>query len=224
MCNRYSLSKKQERIITREHGSVEFYFMQRFNIAPTQRAQVVVIENGKLVGREMIWGWTSQFGLLTNAQSETAHEKIFKDALAERRCLVPADGFFEWKTGKPAQPYRFVLPSRAVFWMAGLWRETPAKKGSGASSISHAEFTILTTAARGIVRSFHDRMPVILPEAELGSWLAAPIDGVIGPNGILARSLFETLEAYPVTTKMSNPRFESPEAIEPIRVAQGELF
>ncbi len=210
MCNRYSLTKKQERIITREYGSVEFYFMQRFNIAPTQKAQVVVVENGKLVCREMKWGWTSKFGPMTNAKAETAHEKLFKEALAERRCLVPTDGFYEWKQGKPAQPYRFVLPSRGVFWMAGLGRED--------------EFTILTTAARGLVRSFHERMPLILAESELESWLADPLERIIQPNGILAHGISELFEAYPVTTEMSNPRFESPECIEPIEIAQKELF
>jgi putative SOS response-associated peptidase YedK len=68
MCNRYSLSKKQERIITREYGSVEFYFMQRFNIAPTQKVQLIVVENCKLVSREIKWGWTTKFGLMTNAR------------------------------------------------------------------------------------------------------------------------------------------------------------
>lgn len=210
MCNRYSLSKKQERIITREYGSVEFYFMQRFNIAPTQKAQVITVENDKLVSREMKWGWTTKFGLMTNARAETAHENMFKEALAGRRCLVPADGFYEWKHGKPAQPYRFVLPSRAVFFMAGLWQGE--------------EFTILTTDARGLTRSFHDRMPVILPETEIEPWLKEPAEKISGPNGIAARALSEPLEAYPVTTQMSNPRFESPDCIKPIQIAQRELF
>lgn len=256
MCNRYSLSKKQERIITREHGSVEFYFMQRFNIAPTQMAQVLVLENGRLLVREMRWGWSTRVGLLTNAQSETAHEKLFKEALIGHRCLVPADGSYEWKAGKPAQPFRFVLPSGAVFWMAGLWRKSAAGKNSSQDQVnqpklsawhasvlgeragvsdrapredpvpqnSPAEFTILTATGRGLVRSFHDRMPVILPESELETWLADPVDRLIGPDGLLSRGLFKRVEAYPVTTQMSNPRFESPQAIEPIRIAQGELF
>jgi putative SOS response-associated peptidase YedK len=209
MCNRYSLTKKQERIITREHGSVEFFFMQRFNIAPTQNAQVVVMENGKLVARELKWGWETKFGLMTNVKSETAHQK-FKDAMEKRRCVVPTDGFYEWKKVKPAQPYRFVLPSRAVFWMAGLWQDE--------------EFAIVTTAAAGIVRSFHDRMPVVLPESRIQAWLTEPLESVSCPNGILASVLAEPLEAYPVTTKMSNPRFDSAECVEPIVIAQGELF
>lgn len=84
MCNRYALTKKQERIITQEFGSLDFYFMERFNIAPTQRAPLVLLENGRLISREMNWGFQPKWakGPLTNAQLETlAPKPTFKAGL-----------------------------------------------------------------------------------------------------------------------------------------------
>jgi putative SOS response-associated peptidase YedK len=98
MCNRYALTKKQERIITREYGSLELYFMERFNIAPTQSASVVLVENEKLVTREMRWGlkvkWTK--APLLNAQRESLEKPVFRATFEAHRCLVPASGFYEW--------------------------------------------------------------------------------------------------------------------------------
>lgn len=205
MCNRYSLSKKHERIIEREFGSVEFYFMERFNIAPTQMAQIILLREGKLECVPMKWGWTTRARMLANARSETAQENLFKDALAQRRCLVPSDGFYEWRSGKPPQPYRIVMASRAIFWMAGLWQKD--------------EFVILTCPARGYVRSLHDRMPVIVPETQIGNWLRGGDSRAALENGV-----YEPLEGYPVTTQMNNARFESPECIAPIEIGQKELF
>src|SRR5262249_54379521 len=129
----------------------------RYNVAPTQNVDVVVAERGKLVAMKMKWGWThKKFGSITNAQAETARQKMFKEAWQHRRCIVPATGFYEWKSGKPAQPYLITLATGQLFWMAGLF--------------SRGEVTILTGPASGFIRSIHDRQPVVLPERELDWW------------------------------------------------------
>jgi len=210
MCNRYSLSKKQERVITREYGSIEFYFMERFNIAPTEFAQVIVVANGKLACREMKWGIETRFGMLTNTRAESTDKKTFKESFEHCRCLVPATGFYEWKKGKPAQPYFIVRASRDVFFFAGLYKDS--------------EFSIITKPSASFVRSLHDRMPIILPESQFDWWLTSPFDVIADPGGIAAQGVSEaTLEMYPVTTKMTNPRFKGRESIEPIVLAQLEL-
>src|SRR5215469_13604864 len=211
MCNRYSLSKKQERVITREYGSIEFYFMERFNIAPTEFAQVIVVENGKLVCREMKWGIQTRFGMLTNTRAESTDKKTFKESFEHCRCLVPATGFYEWKKGKPAQPYFIVRASRDVFFFAGLYKDD--------------EFSIITKPSASFVRSIHDRMPIILAESQFDWWLTSPFDVIAGPGGIVAQGVSETtLEAYPITTKMTNPRFKYHESVEPIALTQMDFL
>ena len=110
MCNRYALSKKQERFILQEYETLDLYFMERFNIAPTQSSPVVLIENGKLVLRDMKWGFIPQWSKspVTNAQFETLDKRrLFKEAFESRRCLVPASGFYEWQDFGRKQPILF---------------------------------------------------------------------------------------------------------------------
>ncbi|HUA66178.1 MAG TPA: SOS response-associated peptidase [Alphaproteobacteria bacterium] len=211
MCNRYSLSKKQERVITREYGSIEFYFMERFNIAPTEFAQVIAVENGKLVSREMKWGIETPFGMLTNTRAESTNKKTYEESFKNCRCLVPATGFYEWKKGKPAQPYFIVRASRNVFYFAGLYKDN--------------EFSIITKPSASFVRSIHDRMPIILAESQFDWWLTSAFDAIAGPGGIAAQGVSEiTLEAYPVTTRMTNSRFKGHESVEPIALTQMDFL
>ncbi|MGH7941743.1 MAG: SOS response-associated peptidase [Limisphaerales bacterium] len=211
MCNRYSLSKRQERIITREYGSIEFYFMEHFNIAPTEFAQVIVVENGTLVCRRMKWGIQTSFGMLTNTRAESTDKKTFKESFEKCRCLVPATGFYEWKSGKPAQPYFIARATRNLFFFAGIFKEN--------------EFSIITKPAASFVRSIHDRMPIILGARQIDWWLTAPVEVIADPGGIAAQGVSETtLEAYPVTTKMTDPRFKGHESIEPIKLTQMDFL
>src|ERR1700739_1944424 len=124
MCNRYSLTKKQQRIITREFGSLELYFMERFNIAPTQVAPIVLIENGKLTKKEMKWGFTAKWSKapVMNAQFESMDKPMFKEAFEKRRCLVPASGFYEWTDYlSRRQPILFQFKDERLFFFAGLY-------------------------------------------------------------------------------------------------------
>lgn len=210
MCNRYSVSQRKVRHTSR-FGSIELELEPRYNIAPTQTAPVALVKNGALAIQDLRWGFEGFNGQpVTNARSETAHEKrMFRDAWREQHCLVPADGFYEWKQmpdGK--QPFRFVQRDRELFWFAGLWTED--------------RFTILTAPALGCVREVHDRMPIILRADALDSWLE---NNPCAPEEIISRCVpADSLESYPVTRAMSNARHLTPDCIEPIVIAQRELL
>jgi putative SOS response-associated peptidase YedK len=203
MCNRYSLSKKEGRISSSRYGSVQFEFTLRYNISPGQTASVVLMDNGKLVCREMKWGWTASSGVVANINSETA--RMFRAALTERRCLVPADGFYEWKDGKPAHPYRIARPTRNLFWFAGVWENDG--------------FAIFTRPAGGLVEFIHDREPVAVPESRVDWWFTESVTAICAENGIADMGISNVpLEAYPVTPQTTDPAFESPQCIDAVPV------
>ena len=163
MCNRYSVSKRELLLKTR-HGLIQVGFEPRYNISPTQGAPVARVVDGGLRLNELRWGFDGFNGQsVMNARTETAHEKrMFRDAWRDRHCLVPCDGFYEWKdTPEGKQPYRFVLKSRDLYWFAGLWEND--------------RFTILTVPAQGCVASMHDRMPAIFLSSS--TCLASPKNG-----------------------------------------------
>lgn len=150
-------------------------FKPRYNIAPTQLVPVITSDSPKGFSF-FYWGITPDFGQnkpvaqkLINAKAETVHEKIsFKTSFQSRRCIVPADGFFEWKKlGKKTKiPYRFTLRDESLFSFAGIWEEYEGLTGE----IQHT-FLILTTTPNSVVEEVHDRMPVILTRENEKKWL-----------------------------------------------------
>lgn len=200
MCNRYSLAKKQERIITREFGSLELYFLERFNIAPTQSAPVVLVENQKLASRNMQWGfkvkWTS--APLLNVQLESIAKPMFREAFNMRRCLVPASGFYEWTdyAGR-RQPIRFEFGDERLFCFAGLYFA-----GGGAEN-----FAIITVPANEYVRKVHTRMPFIVSDADYDPWLDPGTDSF---RRVMPAS--EPLKSRWINPKMNNPRNDDAES------------
>src|SRR5436190_7443428 len=170
MCNRYSQTKR-ERDLTTNFGTLHLSLEPRYNIAPTNVVTVAFAEDRTLRAAPMAWQFTrTDGGIVTNCKSETAREKaFFKKAWQHRRCLIPADGFYEWKQeGTRKQPYRFVLKSEQPFWFAGLWQPVKEQPSSAAN-----EFAILTRAANVDVAPLHNRMPLILRPAEIEKWLLA---------------------------------------------------
>ena len=153
---------------------------------------------------------------MINARAETVAKKpAFRQAFRRRRCLVPADGFFEWNKGpsdgkKPTKtPYWIHRADGAPFVMAGLWERWEPENGSALHT-----FTILTTDAVPEIRDIHQRMPVILPEKAADAWLAADTSAedlvsLLGPYG-------EGLRFHPVSSVVNSPRNDSPECIEPV--------
>ena len=150
-------------------------FKPRYNIAPTQLVPVITSESPKGFSF-FYWGITPDFGQnkpvaqkLINAKAETVHEKIsFKSSFERRRCLIPADGFYEWKKlGKKTKiPHRFTLREEDLFSFAGIWEEYESLSGE----IQHT-FLILTTTPNEVVSEVHDRMPVILSRENEKKWL-----------------------------------------------------
>src|SRR6185295_17988739 len=156
---------------------------RRFNIAPTQQAPVVrTAKDGTREVALLRWGlvpfWAKDLKVGTqmiNARGETVAEKpAFRHALQQRRCIVPATGFFEWR-GEPGrkQAFAITVPERPLFGFAGLWERWKPKDGAGEAVDT---FTIVTTDANASVAPIHDRMPVILPEAAYDEWLFGTAD------------------------------------------------
>ena len=219
MCERFFLKLYGQ--LAEAFGVADAPSIERYNITPGQTVPVVVQSEAGRQLRMMKWGlvpsWSRDpsIGFKTiNARSETVAEKpTFRAAFKKRHCLVPASGFFEWKTiGKKKLPTLF-RPREGLFAFAGLW-ETWEKGGEPLNT-----FTILTTSANEVVTSTHDRMPVILDRADYGTWL----DATKGGGELLRPYRAEAMTATPVDTFVNDARHEGPQCIEP-RADQPPLF
>jgi putative SOS response-associated peptidase YedK len=185
---------------------------RRYNVAPSQQMPVA-LRDGAVTWSELAFGFKAELGgagatsLLPNARAETILEKrAFRDAVRQRRCLVPADGFYEWeRDGRSRQPHYFQLKGGRPFFFAGIW-QPPSASGPGG-------FAIVTTAPNTLLSRIHDRMPVILPDEKVHDWLGEdPL-----PEAKL-RSLFtpcpdESMTTHPVGRAVNNARYEAPDCI-----------
>ena len=171
MCSRYSRTKGQVKV---GKTKVAMKALPQAMIRPTDRASVIRKGSGGLEEANLRWGlvpsWAKdpKIGIqCINARAETISEKpSFREAFQKRRCLVPADGFWEWETiGKKKIPWKFTRPDGEEFCLAGLW-ESWMSEGEPLES-----FTIITTSPNELVRSVHNRMPVILSPNEAEIWL-----------------------------------------------------
>jgi putative SOS response-associated peptidase YedK len=232
MCGRYSLFAPREAIETRFDARFAFDYEPRYNAAPSQNLPVITAESPGTIQR-MEWGlipsWADSrtaHGHI-NARAETLTEKrSFAEAYESRRCLVPADGFYEWVDedgGK--QPYRVALPDDDLFAMAGLYErwEPPQRQtglgefgasgdGSGGENDIIESFTIVTTEPNDAVSDLHHRMAVILDPSEESTWLRGSADDVsslLDPYG-------GPMRTYPVSSAVNSPSNDSPELIEPV--------
>jgi putative SOS response-associated peptidase YedK len=220
MCGRFTLMIDSEQLRDDlELGEMPADYQTRYNIAPTQPVAVVVEAQKRLV-TWMRWGlvpsWAKDISIgvkLINARAETLTEKpSFRVALQRRRCLILADGFYEWQRldGKdmPSIPYYFHRSDKKPFAFAGLWDSWNPPDGSQLNTC-----TIITTAANSKVAPVHDRMPVILTGQQLWQWLSP------NPAGVLQQLLIGCsegeLSVYPVGRWVNDPRREDPILIEP---------
>ena len=175
MCGRYTLVKKAEEVAKRFKVEVGSHYKPRYNAAPTQLLPVITADAPEGLSW-FYWGlipaWSKDKAIsqkLINARAETVEDKAsFRNALKQRRCLVPADGFFEWKpvSKKGKIPYRITLMNEALFAFAGLWEEYEDDEGDTVQT-----FTILTTQANSTLENIHERMPVILSREAESLWL-----------------------------------------------------
>ncbi len=187
----------------------------RFNIAPTQ--DVLAFREGGAV--PLRWGlvpsWATDSGIgsrLINARGETLTEKpAFRSAFRHRRCVVAADGFYEWKVvGKVRQPYFLRLAGDRPFAFAGLW-----ERWQGPDGVAVETCAIITTRPNRVAAAVHDRMPAILAEDQIPLWLgtgtdAARLGAMIGPFPA------EAMEAHPVSTRVNRPANDDPTLIQPL--------
>ncbi len=223
MCGRFTLSVNQEVLAQVFHVEKIANLEPQYNIAPTQMVLTVLYDshNHKRELQRLRWGlipsWAKDPGMgarLINARSETVAEKpAFRSAFKRRRCLVVADGFYEWKQqeGKK-QPYYFHLRDRQPFGFAGLWEEWKSPEGEEIKSC-----TILTTQANELLQPLHDRMPVILPQEDYDVWLDPEVQTPELLQPLLHPYPCEAMSSYPVSTIVNSPKHNSPECIAPLR-------
>jgi putative SOS response-associated peptidase YedK len=191
----------------------------RYNIAPTQNV-IVVGDDGKRYMKEMRWGlipsWAKDPSIgnrMINARAETVAEKpAFRAALKKRRCIIPADGFYEWqKLGKVKQPVRIVLKSQEPFGFAGLWELWMSPEGEGVLSC-----TIITTEANELLKAVHDRMPVILTREAEAVWLDPKVHEPDKLLPLLKQYPSDEMEFYAVSRQVNSPTVDQPSNIQRI--------
>jgi putative SOS response-associated peptidase YedK len=221
MCGRFALKAPPRTIQEHFHLPETLELSPRYNIAPSQAIAVVrCLQGEKTRQLDMLrWGliphWAKDMKIgykMINARSETLAQKpSFRAAFKKRRCLIVADGFFEWKhAGKIKEPFYVQLRNGAVFGFAGLWESWKSPDGNIVESC-----TVITTPANKLIRGIHDRMPVILLPEDYETWLQDST-----PEQIL-QQLFapfpaDKMEMYRVSSEVNSPKNDTPACILPI--------
>lgn len=227
MCGRYTLTASEKELNEEFHAIVGPDIRRaRFNIAPTQSVPVVRIIDGQRRIDNLRWGlvpfWAKDIKIgsnMINARSEDAAGKpAFRSPLRKKRCLVPATGFYEWKaipgegSAKPKkQPYYIRRRDERVFGLAGIWEQWNAPDGSLVES-----YSILTTSPNELLRSLHDRMPVIVRPSDYALWLDPEMQ-----DADRLKPLFDPFPAdeflmVKVAAKVNSPAQDSPDCIQEI--------
>lgn len=218
MCGRFSIAAPAGPIENRFDVEIGFNYTPRFNCAPTQNIPVISNrEPGVLSlyrwGLIPVWAKDKKIGnSLINARAETITEKpAFKNSFRRKRCLVPADGFYEWKrtAAKQKTPYRITMKDEGLFSMAGIWDSWKDEEGE----IIHS-FSIITTTPNGLMQGIHDRMPVILERKDEKTWLQEKDPDVL--IKLLKPFPPELMKAYPVSTLVNSPANDIPEVMAPV--------
>ncbi|GLH62255.1 SOS response-associated peptidase [Parageobacillus sp. G301] len=219
MCGRFSLTVGIEQLQSLFGFGYSENIAPRFNIAPSQQVLTVMEEDGARIGKMMKWGlvpsWANDPKIgwkMINARAETVDEKAsFRRAIKRRRCLILADGFYEWKKeGEKKIPYRFTLQNEQPFAFAGLW-ETWDKHGETLYTC-----TIITTKANELVGMIHDRMPVILPQEWHDAWLDPKLEDTDYIKSLLQPYPAEEMKMYEVSTIVNSPKNDVADCIKPV--------
>jgi putative SOS response-associated peptidase YedK len=220
VCGRFTLTADLEilRRIFLFAQQADLTYNRRYNIAPGQKVLVVTEGTGQRRVATMRWGlipgWAREERIgykLINARAETIDQKpSFRKAFLERRCLIPADGFFEWKrAGREKYPFRIILPDKPVFAFAGVWEQWRSPEGKSITSCC-----IITTEANAFMQRIHQRMPAILAEAEEQAiWLKPQRPDAADTLRKLLQPYGGPMEAYRVSKVVNSPRVDTPECI-----------
>jgi putative SOS response-associated peptidase YedK len=225
MCGRYTLRSRGKAKFYGVPAAELLFLAPRYNIAPTQPVPAIVVrantEGGGEGGREIVlfqWGlvpsWSKAAkgsGGFINARAETLEQKpSFAESFLRRRCLIPADGFYEWKrSGKWKQPYFFQMNDESPFAFAGIWDKW---QSHGHTLTSCA---IITTTPNELLATIHDRMPVILTAEAYDAWLDDDAD----PRelkALLAPFPAAAMKSFPVSTKVNSALVDEAQLVEPI--------
>ncbi len=229
MCVRYTLHKPDAALaaIARALGkklAPPEWAKPRYNVALTNVVPVVAASTDGPEARGMLWGFVplaergkSEMRMFPNARAETAASlPAFRQAVAKRRCLVPANGFYEWLTqGKLKRPHLFTLSSEEPFAFAGIW--TPAEQDLPET------FCLLTTQPNSLVASVHHRMPVLLTQASMSRWIGAKPLTESAYRELTGPFPAELMAVREVNRFVSNTRHEGPQCLEPPESAPSEL-
>ena len=229
MCGRYRLSRRKQ-IIEEYFDTSEWQddWSPRYNIAPTQSVPVIRQHPKEPVRQvsTMRWGlipsWAKDPTIATrtiNAKSETAAIKpAFRDPLKFRRCLIPADGFYEWqRAGKSKQTFCFEVSDGELFAFAGLWDGWKDANGQWVKTCS-----ILTTTPNAVTSTVHDRMPVILDPDSYDLWLDPEMRNVAVISELLKPYDARLMRCYPVNTRINNVANDDEECSYPVKVVQDQ--
>lgn len=225
MCARYSNASPYRKIVTRFGVDAEdgAELAPRFNIAPSQEAPVVVADrDGRRHMRLMRWGlvpcWakdTKDAGKAINARAESlAGRPTFKEPFERRRCLVPADGFYEWRdAGRAGKiPLRYVMKDGEPFGFAGLWDAWRAPGGKRIET-----FSIVTTPPNDLVRPIHDRMPAILRRDDEARWLDTKVSDPEWLAPLLRPYQADAMRCFEVSRAINSASVEGADLVEPVR-------
>jgi len=231
MCGRYTLSSPVEvvadlfEITFPARGAEQLTLPElhpRYNLAPTQEALVALVrEPGAPRTLALLrWGlipyWAKEASIgnrMINARADGVADKpAYRFSFKKKRCLIPTDGFYEWKKeGKGKQPYLIRRRDHRPFAFAGLWSTWKSPEGGLVET-----FTILTTDANGVIRELHDRMPVVVDRADFGTWLDPKVDDKEKLQALLKPAPDEDFETVPVSRAVNSPAHDAPDCVEPL--------
>ncbi len=225
MCGRYAITTAPEAMRQLFRYLQQPNFPARYNVAPTQPVPIVRMVEGRREFALVRWGlipaWVKDpraFSLIINARGESVLDKpAFKNAMKYRRCLVPADGFFEWKRGgERKQPYFVQRKGGGPLAFAGLWESWMGPNGEEQETAA-----IVTTTASRSIAHIHDRMPVILPPEAFDFWLDPKVDAQSAMAAIQPAPDAE-LEFFPVSSAVNRTANDSPMLVEPLTEPEAE--
>lgn len=221
MCGRFTLVEESSHIAEQLGFALKDSMPKRYNIAPSQYILVArKDEKGQGEVVKLKWGllpsWVKNAKLSPkpiNARAETAFEKpYFRQAFKKRRCLIPANGFYEWQQlPKKKQPFLIHMRDNSLFFMAGLWEHWISPDGEVIESA-----TILTTNANTVAAKVHNRMPIILSRKNFEPWLARENTDAVFLSSLLLPFSSDEMDIFPVSTLVNSPKNDVPECLAPI--------
>ena len=224
MCGRYTLTSAPEAIRALFRYAEQPNFPPRFNVAPTQPIGIVRLSEGKRQFALVRWGllpsWVKDpkdFSLLINARGESVLDKpAFRNAMKRRRCLIPADGFYEWQAGgERKRPFYVRAKAGGPLAFAGLWETWTGPNGEELETAA-----IVTTRANRTLAPIHDRMPVILAPEAFDLWLnSADVDATTAA-ALIAPAPDNLLEAFEISTDVNRVANDNPKLIDPVTPGQ----